>query len=406
MFVCDVSSAITQLFQVAQPLMNCPISDIQIVSKKLYQSLLGDRQKAYEIGLGFTHSQSKLICTLETTQKELNEKSVELDKLLREMATTEHILRQKTVELKDLRTQYELQCKRGKQDLAMSVGALLKEQDGGSQAVGGLKKIIADLKKELEQYRPHEIKHEIKHEHSDNNLNISTLAEFGEVRTSRKRQRTGSPAEHPHNKQSNTLRQLVLESQTILRTVYIKFTRHHRGIDEMMSEIIPGCVESVYWNTPAPGHRFAFVNFISRPDAQQFLTYINQNPTHLPVGLTVEWGLKPKPMTLAVVEAIIDRGATRILHITEVPIETQHSDIWRMSGKTTFRFIRVIRKHEHSVDIALEFNSVEDALQAKKTLAGAEQLRECRFVWGKNVTDHLVEGFVRMKGGNGRVFRV
>lgn len=375
--------------------MNCPISDIQIVSKKLYQSLLSDRHKAYEIGLGFTHGQSKLICTLETTQKELNEKSVELDELTREMATTKDTLKQRTMELKELRVQYELQSKRGKRDLAV------KEKDDARQA-GSLNKIITDLRKRLEHYRLHEIKHE----HGDDDLNISTVPEFGETSTSKKRQRTGSPTEHPHNKQSNTLKQLVLESETILRTVFIKFTRHHRGIDELMSEIIPGCVESVYWNTPAPGHRFAFVNFISRPDARQFLDYVNQNPTHLPVGLAAEWGLKPKPMTPAVVEAIINRGATRILHITGVPTETQHSDIWGMAGKTTFRFIRVIRKHERSVDIALEFNNVEDALQAKETLAGVEQLRECRLVWGKNVTDHLVEGFVRMKNGNGRVFRI
>lgn len=384
--------------------MNSPISDIQIVNKKLHQSLLSDRQKAYEIGLGFTHSQSKLIYTLETTQKELNEKSEEVDDLLSEMAMTKETLKHTTTELKELRVQYELQCKRGKQDLAVSAGALLKEKDGARQAVGGLNKIVADLGGELGHDRLHNIKHE--HGNSDDDLNISTLPEFGEMSTSRKRQRTESPAEDPHNKQSNISRQLVLESQTRLRTLYIRFTRHHRGIDELMSEIIPGCVESVYWNTPAPGHRFAFVNFISRPDARQFIDYIDHNPTHLPVGLTVEWGMKIKPMTPVVVEAIIDRGATRILRISGVPIEAHHSDIWVMAGKTTFRFIRVIRKHERSVDIALEFNSIEDALQGKETLAGVEQLRECRFAWGKNTTDHLIKGFARMKDGNGRVVRI
>lgn len=386
--------------------MNCPISDIQIVSKKLHQSLLNDRQKAYEIGLGFTHNQSKLIYTLETTQKELNEKSEELDDLLREMATTKDRLKQKTVELKELRVQYELQCKRGKQYLAVSAGASLEEKDSAGQAVGGLNKITTDPKKELEHDRLHEIKHEHGDGDGDSDLNISTLPEFGEMGTSRKRQRTESPAEDPHNKKSNISRQLLLESQTRLRTLYIKFTRHHRCMDEMMSEIIPGCVESVYWNTPTPGHRFAFVNFISRSDAFQFLDYINRNPTHLPGGLTAQWGLKIKPITPVVVEAVIDRGATRILRITGVPIEVYYSDIWVTAGKSTFRFIRVIRKHQRSVDIVLEFNSIENALQAKETLAGVEQLRECRFAWGKNTTDHLIEGFARMKDGNGRVVRI
>lgn len=376
-----MGGAITQLFQVAQPLMNCPVSDIQIVSKKLYQSLLCDRQKAYKIGLEFTHSQEELLCELETTQNELNQKSVELE---------------------ELHVKHESQIKRGKQDLAVSVGALLKEQDDARRAVDGLNKIIADLRKELE----HCHLRQKKHGHGDDDPNIPIFPGYGEMSISKKRQRTESPAGHLCNKQSSTVGQLISASQTIPRTVYIKFTRYHRGIDELMSEIIPGRVESVYWNTPAPGHRFAFVNFISRPDAHQFLDYIDQNPTHLPVGLTAEWGLKLKPMTPVVVEAIIDHGATRILRITGVPLETQHSDIWRMAGKTTFRFVRVIQKHERSVDIALEFNSVDDALQAKEILAGVEQLGLCQFAWGKNVTDHLVEGFERTKGGNGRVIRI
>lgn len=377
-FVCDVGSAIAQLFQVAQPLKNCPVSDIQIVSKKHYQSLLGDRQKAYKIGLAFTRTQEDLLCELETTQNELD---------------------QKNVELVELHTEHEARCKRSKQDLAVSVGALLKEQDDKRQAVDGLNKIIVDLRKELERCQK-------KHKHDDDDPNISIISGYGELGIRKKRQRTGSPARRPHSKQSDTLTQLVSASQTTPRTVYIKFTRYHRGIDELMSEIIPGRVESVYWNTPSPGHRFAFVNFISRPDARQFLDYVDRNPTHLPVGLSAEWGLKLKPMTPAVVEAIIDHGATRILHIIGVPLEAQHGDIWRMAGKTTFRFVRVIQKREHSVDIVLEFNSVDDALQGKEMLVLVGQLKLCRFEWGKNVTDHLVEGFVKTKSGNGRVIRI
>lgn len=369
-FVCDVSSAIAQLFQVAQPLKNCPVSDIQIVSKKHYQSLLGDRQKAYRIGLAFTRSQENLLCELEATQNELTQKSVELEQL---------------------RAEHEAAGKRGKLDLAVSVGALLKEQDNARQVVGKLNAVIIDLRKELERCRLHQEKHK----HGDDD-------DPGYVET-RKRQRTESPVGRPHSKQSNVVKQLVTASQTTPRTVYIRFTRYHRGIDELMSEIIPGRVESVYWNTPAPGHRFAFVNFISRSAARQFLNFVDQNPTHLPVGLTAEWGLKLKPMTPVVVEAIINQGATRILHVTGVPLEVPHSEIWRLAGKTTFRFVRVLQKHECSVDVALEFNSVEDALQGKELLAAAEQLAMCRFAWGGNATDHLVGGFVKT---NGRVIRI
>lgn len=370
LFVCDVGSAIAQLFQVAQPLKNCPVSDIQIVSKKHYQSLLGDRQKAYRIGLAFTRSQENLLCELEATQNELTQKSVELEQL--------HI-------------EHEAAGKRSKLDLAVSVGALLKEQDDAIQAVGKLNAIIRDLRKELERCSLRQEKH--KHGDDDGPGYAET----------RKRQRTESPVGRPRSKQSNVVKQLVTASQTTPRTVYIRFTRYHRGIDELMSEIIPGRVESVYWNTPAPGHRFAFVNFISRSAARQFLDFINQNSTHLPIGLTAEWGLKLKPMTPVVVEAIINQGATRILHVTGVPLEVPHGEIWRLAGKTTFRFVRVLRKHECSVDIALEFNSVEDALQGKELLGAVEQLALCLFVWGGNTTDHLVGGFVKT---NGRVIRI
>lgn len=346
------------------------------MSKKHYQSLLGDRQKAYRIGLAFTRSQENLLCELESTQNELTQKSAELEQL---------------------RAEYEAAGKRSKLDLAMSVGALLKEQDDAIHAVEELNAVISELRKELGHCRLHQEKHN--HDDDDDNDDDDDSG-YSETR---KRQRTESPVRRPGSGRSSTVEQLVAASQTTPRTVYIRFTRYHRGIDELMSEIIPGRVESVYWNTPAPGHRFAFVNFPSRSSARQFLDFVDQNPTHLPVGLTVEWGLKLKPMIPAVVEAIVEHGATRILHVAGVPLEIPHGKIWRLAGKTTFRFVRVMQRHERAVDIALEFNSVEDALQGKELLAAVEQLRMCRFAWGENATDHRVGGFVRT---NGRVIRI
>lgn len=385
MFVCDVGSAIAQLFEVSQTLKNSPVSDIQIISKKHYQSLLGDREKAYKIGLAFTRSQEELLCELQETQNDLSQKREELDKLQEEL---------------------EAERRKGKRELAVSVGALLKEQDEAREALESLRKIIAELTKELEQYRLREKKHKQGLDDSD----IPIFPGYGDMEISRKRQRTGdSPAKLPSStqgRQPDSIEQLIATSQKVPRTLYIKFTRYHPSIDELMSEIIPGQVESVYWNTPSPGHRFAFVNFLSRPGAREFLDYVDQNPTHLPPGLTIEWGLKLKPMTSTVVEAITNDGATRILRINGVPIDTQHEKIWSMAGKTTFRFVRVIQKHEHCVDIALEFNGVEDALQAREALSSVDQLRKCLFSWGSNVTDHLVNNFIKTRSGDGRVIRV
>lgn len=193
--------------------------------------------------------------------------------------------------------------------------------------------------------------------------------------------------------QDAAVQQLITESETTTRTLFLKFKQPPLHTDEFMSSAIGAKIESLFWNSD---HRFGFINFTTHNDAHAFLTYwAHHQGFHIYSEIEMSWTDQKRPMDRPIAEAIVMNGATRILRVNRVPVSFGYRDAWKVvsRGGCKFRFVHPLREDLISRDFAMEFDGVANAVWAREVLFTLAVLHECGFVWVGNDVDRAVEEY-------------